>query len=109
VREAFPQATIPRPSVIFGPGDAFFNVLARLTRVLPVLPLFGTGAMRLQPVFVGDVAEAVAQALVRPEAPGRTYELRGPRTYSYRDILKLILSQRDRLVLHRAQARAPGP
>jgi uncharacterized protein YbjT (DUF2867 family) len=101
VRAAFPEATILRPSVIFGPGDAFFNLLARLTRVLPVLPLFGTGATRLQPVYVCDVAEAVAQALVRPEAPGRTYALGGPRTYSYREILKLVLRQtgRRRLLL----------
>jgi uncharacterized protein YbjT (DUF2867 family) len=101
VREAFPQATILRPSVIFGSGDAFFNVLARLTRVLPVLPLFGTGAMRLQPVYVGDVAEAVAQALVQPKAAGRTYELGGPRTYRYRELLQLVLRQtgRRRLLL----------
>jgi uncharacterized protein YbjT (DUF2867 family) len=101
VREAFPEATILRPSVIFGPGDAFFNVLARLTRVLPVLPLFGTGAMRLQPVYVCDVAEAVAQALVQPKAAGRTYELGGPRTYRYRELLQLVLRQtgRRRLLL----------
>jgi uncharacterized protein YbjT (DUF2867 family) len=101
VREAFPEATIFRPSVIFGPGDAFFNLLARLTRVLPVLPLFGTGATRLQPVFVGDVAEALARALVRPEAAGRTYELGGPHTYTYREILQLVLRQtgRRRLLL----------
>jgi uncharacterized protein YbjT (DUF2867 family) len=77
--------------------------------VLPVLPLFGTGATRLQPVYVGDVADAIARALVQPKAPGRTYALGGPRTYSYRDILKLILRQTGRLVLHRVQARAPGP
>jgi uncharacterized protein YbjT (DUF2867 family) len=101
VREAFPQATILRPSVIFGPGDAFFNLLARLTRVLPVLPLFGTGATRLQPVYVCDVAEAVAQALVQPKAAGRTYELGGPRTYRYRELLQLVLRQtgRRRLLL----------
>jgi uncharacterized protein YbjT (DUF2867 family) len=99
VRAAYPEATILRPSVIFGPDDAFFNLLARLARVLPVLPLFGTGATRLQPVYVCDVAEAVAQALVRTEAAGRTYELGGPRTYSYREILKLILRQTGRRCL----------
>jgi uncharacterized protein YbjT (DUF2867 family) len=63
---------------MFGPEDAFFNRLAGLARVLPVLPLFGRGVVRLQPVYVGDTAAAVARALVDPAAPGRTYELGGP-------------------------------
>ena len=70
-------------------------------RGIDILSLFGTGATRLQPVYVGDVADAVAQALVRPEAVGRTYALGGPRTYRYQEILKLILRQtgRRRLLL----------
>jgi uncharacterized protein YbjT (DUF2867 family) len=78
VREAFPGATILRPSVMFGPEDEFFNQLAALARVMPVLPLFGSGAVKLQPVYVGDVAEAVAKALVTEGAQGRIYELGGP-------------------------------
>jgi uncharacterized protein YbjT (DUF2867 family) len=101
VREAFATATILRPSVMFGPEDAFFNQLADLARVLPALPLFGRGTVRLQPVSVGDTAEAVARALADPAAPGRTYELGGPRSYAYADLVRLALahSGRRRLLL----------
>ena len=101
VREAFPQATILRPSVMFGPDDAFFNQLAGLTRVMPVLPLFGSGDVKLQPAYVGDVAEAVAKALTTEAAKGATYELGGPHAYSYRALLTLLLEQlgRRRLLL----------
>src|SRR5919108_5269933 len=101
VREALPQATILRPSVMFGPEDAFFNQLADLARLMPILPLFGTGDVRLQPVYVGDVAEAVARALAGETARGQTYELGGPRAYSYRMLLQLLLRQvgRKRLLL----------
>ncbi len=96
VREAFPDVTILRPSVMFGPEDAFFNTLAELARVLPVLPLFGSGAVRLQPVYVGDVAEAVARALAMPASAGRLYELGGPKIYTYRQLLQLMLEQSAR-------------
>ncbi len=96
VRAAFEGATILRPSVLFGPGDAFFNTLAGLARASPVLPLFGRGDTRLQPVYVGDVAEAAARALTDATAPGRTFELGGPKTYSYRELLTLTLAQIDR-------------
>ena len=93
VRAAFAKATVLRPSVLFGPGDAFFNTLAAIARLSPVVPLFGHGETRLQPVFVGDVAEAVAKVLNgrRPAAP--LYELGGPRTYTYRNLLKVLLKQ----------------
>lgn len=96
VREAFEDATILRPSVMFGPEDDFFNRLADLARGLPVLPLFGRGTVRLQPVDVRDTAQAVARALVDPAAPGRIYELGGPQVYSYRDLLRLVLAQTGR-------------
>jgi uncharacterized protein YbjT (DUF2867 family) len=96
VKDAFPGATILRPSVMFGPEDAFLNRLAALARVLPVLPLFGRGATRLQPVYVGDVAEAVARALATPAATGRVYELGGPRVYTYRALVRLVLEQTGR-------------
>jgi uncharacterized protein YbjT (DUF2867 family) len=101
VREVFPEATILRPSVMFGPDDAFFNQLAGLARLMPVLPLFGSGEVRLQPAYVGDVAEAVAKALASEAARGKTYELGGPRAYSYRALLELLLRQtgRRRLLL----------
>jgi len=96
VREAFPRATILRPSVMFGPEDAFFNQLAALARIMPILPLFGWGDVRLQPVYVDDVAEAVARALAIDAAQGRTYELGGPRAYSYKALLQLLLRQLGR-------------
>lgn len=104
VHQAFPKATILRPSVIFGPEDAFFNRLAGLARVMPVLPLFGTGDVKLQPVYVDDVAEAVAAALASPEAAGRVYELGGPRAYSYRALVELVLE-----VSGRRRALLPVP
>lgn len=99
VRDAFPAATILRPSVVFGPDDAFFNRLAALVRATPVLPLFGRGRVRLQPVYVGDVAEAVARALERPDAEGRTYELGGPQTYTYRALVQLVRDRTGRKTL----------
>lgn len=101
VRGAFPEATVLRPSVLFGPGDAFFTGLAAIARAMPVIPLFGDGDTRLQPVYVGDVAQAVAAAVERPAAAGRTFDLGGPDIYSYRDLLALTLRQtgRRRLLL----------
>ena len=96
VREQFPQATILRPSVLFGPDDAFLNRLAAMARLMPVLPLFGSGETRLQPVYVGDVAEAVAKVLTMPSAKGQVYELGGPRIYTYKALVQLVLTQIDR-------------
>jgi NADH dehydrogenase len=93
VREAFPEATILRPSVLFGPEDSFFNSLARIARLLPVFPLFGDGRTRLQPVYVEDVAAAIARSLSLPEAHGRVYELGGKQIYSYRALIELLLRQ----------------
>lgn len=91
VLEAFKEAAILRPSVLFGPGDAFFRSLAAITRISPVLPLFGDGATRLQPVFVGDVARAVVKVLGEPSSRGEVYELGGPKVYSYRELVDLLL------------------
>ncbi|MGH6912991.1 MAG: complex I NDUFA9 subunit family protein [Geminicoccales bacterium] len=101
VEEAFPGVTILRPSVMFGPEDAFFNRLAAWARVMPVLPLFGAGDVKLQPVYVGDVAEAVAKALAAEAAKGETYELGGPRAYTYKALLQLVLQKlgRKRLLM----------
>lgn len=95
VREAFEAATILRPGVIFGPGDALFTRLAALAQ-LRLLPLFGSGTTRLQPVFVEDVAEACLRVLARPEAAGGIYELGGPQVYRYRDLVALVLRRLDR-------------
>jgi NADH dehydrogenase len=89
VRAAFPEATILRPSVVFGPEDGFFNRFAAMGR-LPFMPVV-SGATKFQPVFVGDVADAVAAAIARPDARGRTYELGGPRVMTMREVLRFIL------------------
>jgi len=91
VQQAFPGATIVRPSAMFGPGDALFGTLANLARLLPVLPLIGGGRTRLQPVYVEDVAEAVTRILADPGTVGRIYELAGPEVYTLRDLVRLTL------------------
>jgi len=101
VQAAFPQATIMRPSIVFGPEDDFFNRFAELARFLPALPLIGGGRTRFQPVYVGDVAAAIVAAIERPEAAGAIYELGGPRVYSFRQLMELLLHEirRRRLLL----------
>ena len=101
VQDVFPRATILRPSVLFGPDDRFVNALAQVAARAPVIPLFGRGDTKLQPVYVGDVAEAALRALRHPDAPGKTYELGGPQVYSYRALIELILrrTNRKRLLL----------
>ena len=94
VREAFPNAVILRPSIIFGPEDGFFNKFAELARFVPALPLIGGGRTRFQPVFVGDVAQAILAGLSRQD--GRTYELGGPSTYSFKELMQLVLRETGR-------------
>ena len=91
VQEAFPGATIVRPSAMFGPGDALFGTLAHLARLLPVIPLIGGGHTRLQPVYVEDVAEAIAHMLGDTGTAGRTYELAGPDVYTTRELTEFVL------------------
>jgi NADH dehydrogenase len=91
--DVFPRTTILRPSVLFGPGDKFLNTFAKLIRASPVLPLFGKGGTMLQAVYVGDVAQATLQALQKPASQGKTYELGGPRPYSYRELIELVLAR----------------
>src|SRR5882762_721412 len=94
VRTAFPKAVILRPSIMFGPEDGFFNKFAEMARFFPALPLVGGGHTRFQPVFVGDVAQAIVTALSRQD--GRTYELGGPSTYSFKELMQLILRETGR-------------
>lgn len=119
VKAAYPEAVILRPSVIFGPEDGFFNLFAGLSRVSPVLPVFGCpalprvsfssengltvnvdlygdGGTKFQPVYVGDVAEAVCRGLEDPGARGKTYELGGPSVYSFKDVMELLLKHTGR-------------
>jgi NADH dehydrogenase len=92
VRDAFPTVTILRPSIVFGPEDQFFNRFAAMAMFMPVLPLIG-GETRFQPVYVGDVADAVIKCLEDPATAGRTYELAGPKTYTFRELLELLLHE----------------
>ncbi len=94
VRQAFPSAVILRPSLVFGPEDQFFNRFASLAAISPVMPVIA-GSSRFQPVYVGDVADAVMAALTAP-LPEPMYELGGPRVMSFRDILGWILAQIER-------------
>lgn len=101
VREAAPTATILRPSIIFGPEDEFFNKFAAMAMLSPMLPLFGGGKTRFQPVYVDDVADAICAALEDPGAAGRTFELGGPHIFTFRELLELMLREigRKRLLL----------
>ena len=96
VRDAFPGASVLRPSVLYGPGDALLSTLDAMSRLTPVLPLFGRGASRLQPVHVDDVAAAAVRVLEAPASAGHVYELGGPRTWTYRDLVALVLRHRGR-------------
>jgi NADH dehydrogenase len=91
VRAFFPESVIMRPGILFGPEDNFFNLFATMARYSPVLPLIGGGGTRFQPVYVGNVADAIAQSLQSPEARGRIFELAGPQVYSFRELLVLML------------------
>lgn len=96
VRSATPAAVILRPSIVFGPEDDFFNRFASLARFAPVLPLVGGGETRFQPVFVGDVAQAVLKALDGRAKAGTTYELGGPEVKTFREILEFVLATIER-------------
>ena len=116
VSKAFEGATIMRPSVVFGPDDQFFNRFARLAQFSPVLPLiggdvvderltggllfrgrrFGGGTARFQPVYVGDVAEAILRALSHDGTAGKTFELGGPQVYSLREVMEITLRETGR-------------
>jgi NADH dehydrogenase len=93
VRDAFPAATVVRPSIVFGPEDSFFNRFAAMARIAPALPLIGGGKTRFQPVYVGDVADAVAEILDRPETAGQTYELGGPEILDFRALMVRMLAE----------------
>lgn len=91
-----PDTIIFRPSVVFGPEDQFFNRFAAMARFMPALPLIGGGQTKLQPVFAGDVATAVALALEGKAKPGTTYELGGPEVATLRRIIEFVLKVTQR-------------
>lgn len=111
VRAAFPEASVVRPSVVFGPQDGFFNLFGSLARVSPVLPVFGCppprfrdgtldlygdGGVKFQPVYVGDVADAIMNCLADPDCAGRTYELGGPAVYSFKELMEMVQRETGR-------------
>jgi uncharacterized protein YbjT (DUF2867 family) len=111
VRAAFPDAVILRPSVLFGPQDGFFNRFAAMAQISPFLPVFGcpfprlkngkldfygTGGTKFQPVYVGDVADAVVKGIEDEATKGKTYELGGPRVYSFVDVMRMVMAETGR-------------
>ncbi|WP_379064766.1 complex I NDUFA9 subunit family protein [Mesorhizobium sp. UC74_2] len=101
VLETIPDAVIYRPSINFGPEDGFFNRFAAMARFSPVLPLLGGGATRLQPVYVGDVAEAIARSVDGAVEGGKIYELGGPKVLTFRECMQEMLAviERKRLLV----------
>ena len=95
VREALPSADIMRPSIIFGEEDNFFNQFAAMAQFAPALPLLGGGTTKFQPTYVGDVADAIAKVITQ-RSSGQTYELGGPRVYSFKELLTFTLNTIDR-------------
>lgn len=106
VREAYPDATLVRPSIVFGSGDGFFEKFAAMAQISPALPLIGGGKTRFQPVFVGDVGLALARIVADPTTAGQTYELGGPGTFTFRELLELMLAETG---LRRFLAPIPFP
>ena len=96
VMDVFSGGTVLRPSVLFGPSDKFLNTLAGIAKFSPILPLFGHGKTKLQPVYVEDVAEAALNSLGSSASMGKLYELGGPRIYTYRNLIELVFFQANR-------------
>jgi len=101
VLKEFPDATILRPSIVFGPEDGFFNKFASMAQISPFLPLIGGGKTKFQPVYVGDLADAITAAVYLDDTRGKTYELGGPRVYTFRELMELMLREvrRKRLLV----------
>ena len=101
VLKYFPDATILRPSVIFGSHDSFLNRFADMTKYSPFLPLIGGGKTKFQPVYVNDVAEAILRCLQSNSSKGRIFELGGDKVYSFKEIMEFILStlKKERLLV----------
>jgi NADH dehydrogenase len=103
---AVPSAVVMRPSIMFGPEDTFFNRFASMARMLPALPLIGGGLTRFQPVFAGDVATAVADAVDGKAKPGTIYELGGPDVLTFKQLMQFTL---DTIERRRALVALPFP
>mgnify|MGYP000468775029 CR=1 FL=1 len=97
VLKAFPNASIVRPSVIFGPDDLFFNKFAGLAKMFQIMPVI-CGDSKMQPVYVGDVATAIETIIGRNDAAGKIYELGGPKVYPFRELLEMVNSMTEQNV-----------
>lgn len=106
VRAIYPNAAVVRPSIIFGAGDGFFNRFAAMAQLSPALPLIGGGHTRFQPVFVGDVGQALARVVTDETPTGETYELGGPGTFSFRELMEKMLAETGQ---HRLLIPVPWP
>ena len=106
VRAIYPDAAIVRPSIVFGSGDGFFERFAAMAQISPALPLIGGGATRFQPVYVGDLGQALARIVASPDSAGQTYELGGPATYSFKALMEKLLAE---IGLRRALVPLPFP
>ena len=95
IRAAIPSADILRPSVLFGPKDDFFNRFASMAQLMPALPLLGGGETKMQPAYVGDVAQAIAKCAGQGSS-GKTYELGGPQSYSFKELMQFMLETIDK-------------
>jgi uncharacterized protein YbjT (DUF2867 family) len=93
VREVDPGAVIARPSIVFGQEDGFFNRFAAMAQFAPALPLIGGGETRFQPIFIGDLGQALARMVAGPACAGQIYELGGASTYSFRELMDLMLAE----------------
>lgn len=93
VRAVYPDAVVVRPSIVFGTGDGFFEKFAKMAQISPFLPLVGGGTTRYQPIFVGDLGQALARIVTDPAAAGQTYELGGPGVFTFRELLEMLLAE----------------
>jgi NADH dehydrogenase len=98
ILESYPTATILRPSVVFGPGDNFFNMFAKLASFLPFLPLIGGGKTKFQPVYVGDISQAIENIVINQsdKYEGKTYELCGPDVVTFKEVHELLFAEINR-------------
>ncbi len=96
VLQEFANAVILRPSIVFGPEDEFFNRFAAMARISPMLPLIGGGRTRFQPVYVGDVAQAITAVIEGAGKPGSVYELGGPEVLTFKELLDRTLAYAGR-------------
>ncbi len=95
ITEIFPNSTIIRPSIVFGPGDGFFSVQSKLTKILPIVPLFGGGNNKFQCVYVKDLAQGLCKVIEKDETKGQTFEFGGPDILTMKEIYKLIIDALD--------------